>query len=57
MIIATRNRLIHAYLGIDDRILWSMIRESVPDLLAKLRNLRVRLTEGYVENCPNSCPT
>lgn len=40
LIIATRNRLIHGYLGIDNDTLWSVIREDVPDLLPKLRQLR-----------------
>jgi len=39
-LIATRNRLIHAYLGIDNDILWSIIRDDVPDLLHSLRRLR-----------------
>ena len=42
-IIATRNRLIHNYLGIDDDILWSIIRTDVPRLLAQLVALRERL--------------
>lgn len=37
LIIATRNRLIHAYLGIDNDTLWSIIRDDVPPLLAALR--------------------
>ena len=36
MIIATRNRLIHGYLGIDDDTLWSIIRDDVPDLIERL---------------------
>ncbi|WP_231880663.1 MULTISPECIES: DUF86 domain-containing protein [unclassified Alcanivorax] len=36
MIIATRNRLIHGYLGIDDDTLWSIIRDNIPELLSKL---------------------
>lgn len=32
MIIATRNRLICGYLGIDDDTLWSIIRDDVPEL-------------------------
>ena len=40
MIIATRNRLIHGYLGIDDDILWSIIRDDIPDLLPLLRALK-----------------
>lgn len=40
MIIATRNRLIHGYLGIDDDILWSIIRDDVPELLPLLQALK-----------------
>ncbi len=40
MIIATRNRLIHGYLGIDDDTLWSIIRDDVPELLPLLKTLR-----------------
>jgi uncharacterized protein with HEPN domain len=35
-IIATRNRLIHGYLGIDDDILWSIIETDIPALLVEL---------------------
>lgn len=38
-IIATRNRLIHGYLGVDSDTLWSIIRDDVPVLLKNLRNL------------------
>jgi len=37
MLIATRNRLIHGYLGVDDDTLWSIIRDDLPSLLASLR--------------------
>ena len=37
MIIATRNRLIHGYLGVDDDTLWSIIHDDVPELLAALK--------------------
>jgi uncharacterized protein with HEPN domain len=40
MIIATRNRLIHGYLGIDNDTLWSIIREDMPELLSRLQTLR-----------------
>ena len=40
LIIATRNRLIHAYLGIDNDTLWSIIQDNVPALLRELRALR-----------------
>ena len=39
MIIATRKRLIHAYLGIDDDIIWSVIQDDIPDLMMALRSL------------------
>lgn len=39
-IIATRNRLIHGYLGIDNDTLWSIIQDDLPDLLAKLHALQ-----------------
>ena len=32
-IIATRNRLIHAYLGIDNDTLWSIIQDDIAGLL------------------------
>lgn len=40
LIVATRNRLIHGYLGIDDDILWSLIQVEVPRLAHQLRALR-----------------
>lgn len=40
MIIATRNRLIHGYLGIDNDTLWSIIRDDIPALLPLLESLR-----------------
>ena len=42
-IIATRNRLIHAYLGIDNDTLWSIIKDDVPDLLNELKKLKIQL--------------
>lgn len=43
LIIATRNRLIHGYLGIDNDTLWSIIKSEIPMLLPKLRQLREQL--------------
>jgi len=40
MIIATRNQLIHGYLGIDNDTLWSIIRDDVPELLPLLKAIR-----------------
>ncbi|WP_300172214.1 HepT-like ribonuclease domain-containing protein [uncultured Nitrosomonas sp.] len=36
MIIATRNRLIHGYLGIDNDTIWSIIQDEIPKLLLQL---------------------
>ena len=38
-IVALRNRLIHAYLGIDDDVLWDIIQADIPQLLSQLRSL------------------
>ncbi|WP_326838314.1 HepT-like ribonuclease domain-containing protein [Halomonas sp. 328] len=40
MIVATRNRLIHAYLGIDDDTVWSIIQDNIPELLEQLRDIQ-----------------
>lgn len=40
MIIATRNRLIHGYLGIDNDTLWSIIQDDIPALQPLLESLR-----------------
>ena len=42
MVIATRNRLVHAYLGIDNDTLWSIVVSDVPALLPMLRAVRLR---------------
>jgi len=42
LVIATRNRLIHGYLGIDNDTLWSIIRGDIPALLVSLRSLKAR---------------
>jgi uncharacterized protein with HEPN domain len=44
LIIATRNRLIHGYLGIDNDTLWSIIRDDIPVLLPNLIALRENLS-------------
>lgn len=43
LIIATRNRLIHGYLGIDNDTLWSIIGSDIPALLPQLIALRGKL--------------
>ncbi|MEN8131874.1 MAG: DUF86 domain-containing protein [Pseudomonadota bacterium] len=39
LIIATRNRLIHAYLGIDDDTVWSIVQDDIPSLLSALEKI------------------
>jgi uncharacterized protein with HEPN domain len=39
MMIATRNRLIHAYLGIDNDTVWSIIQDDLPELIEGLRRM------------------
>lgn len=41
MVIATRNRLVHAYLGIDNDTLWSIVVTDVTALLPMLRAVRL----------------
>ena len=43
LVIATRNRLIHGYLGIDNDTLWSIVRGDIPELLPQLIALRGKL--------------
>jgi uncharacterized protein with HEPN domain len=40
MMIATRNQLIHGYAGIDDDVLWSIVRDDIPGLLIALRDIK-----------------
>ncbi|MCK4676421.1 MAG: DUF86 domain-containing protein [Gammaproteobacteria bacterium] len=40
LVIATRNRLIHGYLGIDDDTVWSIIQEDIPVLLSALEKMQ-----------------
>ncbi len=46
MIIATRNQLIHGYLGIDNDTLWSIIQDDVPELLPMLKSLKTDSTRS-----------
>ncbi|MBJ6610263.1 MAG: DUF86 domain-containing protein [Candidatus Thiothrix moscowensis] len=39
-LIATRNRIIHTYLGLDNDVLWSIIQTDIPQLLSDLRQLK-----------------
>ena len=38
-IVATRHRLAHAYLGIDDDVIWDIVQTDIPELLVALRRL------------------
>jgi uncharacterized protein with HEPN domain len=40
LVVATRNRLIHGYLGIDNDTLWSIVVSDVPALLPELRAVK-----------------
>ena len=40
MIIATRNQLIHGYLGIDNDTFWSIVTTDIPALLADLKRIK-----------------
>ena len=45
-IIGMRNRIAHAYLGIDDDIVWSVVEGRVPALIPALQALLVAAGEG-----------
>ena len=45
LVIATRNQLIHGYLGIDNDTLWSIVETDIPALLVKLKNLKAERSE------------
>jgi uncharacterized protein with HEPN domain len=40
LMVATRNRLIHGYLGMDNDTIWSIVKIDVPSLLVRLRELK-----------------
>jgi uncharacterized protein with HEPN domain len=40
MVIATRNQVIHGYLGIDNDTLWSIVKTDVPALWSSLQRLK-----------------
>lgn len=47
-VIATRNRLIHGYLGIDDDTVWSIIETELPELLSALKGLKADADAGRI---------
>ena len=38
-VVAVRNRLAHAYLGLDDDVIWDIIQTDLPDLLMEAKRL------------------
>ena len=38
-IMGARNRVAHAYQGIDNDVIWDIVQTDIPDLLPKLRHL------------------
>jgi len=40
LVVATRNKLIHGYLGIDNDTLWSIIQTDIPALLDELHKMK-----------------
>ena len=38
-IVATRHRVSHAHLGIDDDVIWDIVQTEIPELLVALRRL------------------
>lgn len=43
LVIATRNRLIHGYLGIDSDTVWSIVQDDLPTLATQLKSLQSAL--------------
>lgn len=37
--IATRNKLIHGYLGLDDDVIWSIVCDAIPGLVDELKRI------------------
>jgi uncharacterized protein with HEPN domain len=47
-IVATRNRLIHGDLGVDNDTLWSIIQTDIPTLLHNLHSLKAAADTGQI---------
>ncbi|MGY3253399.1 uncharacterized protein with HEPN domain [Thermostichus sp. MS-CIW-19] len=45
-LIATRNRIIHAYLALDNDVLWSIIQSDMTQLLDNLQKLKRSLSDS-----------
>ena len=46
-IIATRNRVAHGYMGMDEEVIWDIIQTDVPNLLPALRDLLNSASEDH----------
>ena len=46
-IIATRNRVAHGYMGMDEDVIWDIIQTDIPDLLPALRSLLNSACEAH----------
>jgi len=46
-IIATRNRVAHGYMGMDEDVIWDIIRTDIPNLLPALRGLLNSACEAH----------
>jgi uncharacterized protein with HEPN domain len=46
LIVAMRNRLIHAYFDIDHEVVWKTVTEELPQLLPKLADLLKNFDDG-----------
>ena len=45
-IVGVRNRLAHAYLHVSDVVIWSIIKDAIPNLLPELRRLLESSQQG-----------
>ena len=46
-IIATRNRVAHGHLGMDEDVIWDIIQTDIPNLLPALRDLLSSAEEAH----------
>ena len=46
-IIATRNRVAHGYMGMDEDVIWDIIQTDIPSLLPALRGLLNSACEAH----------
>ena len=46
-IIATRNRVAHGYMGMDEDVIWDIIQTDIPNLLSALRGLLNSVSEAH----------